>query len=80
MARVLGVEPAPSTGDDRSAVALDVLVRAALDERAAARAARDYASADALRDRLTRAGVAVEDTPDGARWSLLPLEASADGR
>ena len=35
-----------------------------------ARARRDFATADAVRDRLTAAGVSVEDTPDGPTWSL----------
>ena len=35
-----------------------------------ARADRDFAAADALRDELTAAGVAVEDTPDGPTWTL----------
>ncbi|WP_420112103.1 cysteine--tRNA ligase [Pseudactinotalea sp.] len=50
--------------------ALDVLVRALLDDRAEARAAKDWPRADALRDRLTEAGVVVEDGADGARWTL----------
>jgi cysteinyl-tRNA synthetase len=45
-------------------------VRAELDARAAARKERDFATADAIRARLAGAGVAVEDTPDGARWTL----------
>jgi cysteinyl-tRNA synthetase len=39
-----------------------------LAERAAARAARDWARSDELRARLVEVGVAVEDTPDGQRW------------
>ena len=39
-------------------------------ERAAARAGKDWARADAIRDALTGAGVVVEDSADGARWSL----------
>ncbi len=39
-----------------------------LEQRAAARAARDWARSDALRAQLTEAGVVVEDTPGGQRW------------
>jgi cysteinyl-tRNA synthetase len=39
-----------------------------LEERVAARAARDWARSDALRDELAAAGIVVEDTPDGQRW------------
>jgi cyanophycinase-like exopeptidase len=46
------------------------LVEALLTERAAARAARDFARADALRDRLVAAGVEVRDLPSGVEWSL----------
>jgi cysteinyl-tRNA synthetase len=48
------------------------LVSAELDARAAARAGRDFTAADAIRNRLTGAGVLVEDASDGARWSLAP--------
>lgn len=39
-----------------------------LDRRAAARAARQWAESDALRDELARRGILVEDTPQGQRW------------
>jgi cysteinyl-tRNA synthetase len=38
--------------------------------RQAARNARDFATADAIRDEIAARGVVVEDTPLGARWSL----------
>ena len=41
---------------------------ALLDERVAARAARDWAASDRLRDELLAHGIAVEDTRDGQRW------------
>jgi cysteinyl-tRNA synthetase len=49
---------------------IDGLVQVALAQRAAARERKDYAAADAVRDQLTEAGVVVEDTPDGPRWTL----------
>ena len=38
--------------------------------RAQARASKDWAASDAIRDTLAAAGVVVEDGPDGANWSL----------
>ncbi|NNG97792.1 cysteine--tRNA ligase [Gordonia araii] len=75
MMDILGVDPmAPNwvdAADDSAAMdALDVLVRADLDRRAQARADKDWAVADEVRDRLAKAGVEVTDTPDGAQWSL----------
>jgi cysteinyl-tRNA synthetase len=43
-----------------------------LDLRERARAARDFAVADAIRDRLASAGIRVEDRPGGPRWHLIP--------
>ncbi len=54
-----------------AAVELDPEVRAMLDERAAARAARNWAASDRLRDELLARGIAVEDTRDGQRWRAL---------
>jgi cysteinyl-tRNA synthetase len=48
--------------------ALDPELEALLAERVAARAARDWAASDRLRDELLARGVAVEDTRDGQRW------------
>jgi len=45
-------------------------VKDRLAARSAARNARDWASADAIRDELTAAGIVIEDTAAGARWSL----------
>ena len=52
-------------------VPLDAELRELLDARAAARANRDWAASDRLRDELLAKGVAVEDTRDGQRWRLL---------
>jgi cysteinyl-tRNA synthetase len=58
---VLGVLPDPVQE-------LEPEIRALLDERAAARANRDWAGSDRLRDVLAERGIAVEDTRDGQRW------------
>jgi cysteinyl-tRNA synthetase len=47
---------------------LDQALAAMLEERAAARASRDWSRSDELRDALAAAGVIVEDTRDGQRW------------
>ena len=48
------------------------LVEGLLERRAAAREARDFATADVLRNRLTAAGVEVRDSPGGPEWTLHP--------
>ena len=50
---------------------LEPELRALLDARVAARAARDWAASDRLRDELAARGIAVEDTRDGQRWRRL---------
>jgi cysteinyl-tRNA synthetase len=58
---VLAILPDQSEGLEPEFAAL-------LDERAAARAARDFAASDRLRDELAARGITVEDTRDGQRW------------
>lgn len=50
---------------------LDRETRQMLEARATARAGRDWAESDRLRDELARRGIAVEDTRDGQRWRRL---------
>jgi cysteinyl-tRNA synthetase len=83
MLDVLGLDPfspvwmagAGATSDLTGVV--DRLVSVVLQERAEARARKDWAAADRVRDSLAAAGVVVEDTPSGPRWTLgdpLPEE------
>jgi cysteinyl-tRNA synthetase len=72
MTSVLGLDAVkrPEAVQGREHAALEVLVEAQLEARAAARAAKDWAASDAIRDTLAAAGITVEDGPDGASWSL----------
>jgi cysteinyl-tRNA synthetase len=84
MLDVLGLDPlAPPWADaaasaglgragpgDRLRNVLGSLVKLTLQQRDAARARRDYATADAIRDGLEEIGIQVEDTPEGPRWEL----------
>ena len=75
MLDIFGLDPhAPewahaAASDDLTPV-VDGLVSTLLAQRAEARARKDWAAADAIRDALAAVGLTVKDTPDGARWSL----------
>jgi cysteinyl-tRNA synthetase len=81
MLDVLGLDPlaphwsgaaagaGPGSGE-RLRQVVGSLVKLTLDQRDAARARRDYATADRIRDGLEEIGVVVEDTPQGPRWEL----------
>ena len=77
MLDVLGLNPFDpawnTTSDDESGLAaraLENLLTGFIVERQQARANKDFATSDAIRDRLTAAGVALEDTQNETRWSL----------
>jgi cysteinyl-tRNA synthetase len=78
MLAVLGLDPfdphwttgTSSDTESRLTAAVDALVGGLLEQRATARAAKDFAAADAIRDRLKAAGIELEDTPQGPKWSL----------
>jgi cysteinyl-tRNA synthetase len=75
MLAVLGLDPlaAPWSaggGNDGLRAVIDALAGVALEQRQAARERKDFAAADAIRDRLLAAGIGVEDTPRGPRWEL----------
>jgi cysteinyl-tRNA synthetase len=88
MLGLLGLDPldevwAGQGGEDTALrSALGALVDALTSQRNDARARRDFAAADAIRDQLRAAGVDVEDTPTGSRWTLTAPSSSpatADG-
>ena len=70
---ILGCDPFDpifATDSSSSAETLDGLISLALDQRQAARARKDFAASDAIRDQLAALGVVIEDTASGTRWSI----------
>jgi cysteinyl-tRNA synthetase len=78
MLAVLGLDPyhphwseaGASKKEHRLAGVVDRLAAGLVERRAKARAERDFATADAIRDQLRDAGIDLEDTPQGPKWSL----------
>ena len=71
MLGILGLdaaEPAVATG--AADAALDALVQEMIAQRARARADKDWAAADRIRDAVAAAGITLEDTPAGTNWSI----------
>ena len=58
-----------STGTQATEV-IDALVRVLMTQRQEARSRKDFAAADAIRDGLDQIGIRIEDTAQGARWTL----------
>lgn len=79
MAGVLGLDPLGEPwsamdegvfGTERLRGVIDTLVMTLLKDRDEARARKDFAAADIIRDQLASAGIVVEDTPAGSRWEI----------
>jgi cysteinyl-tRNA synthetase len=70
---ILGCDPFdPIFADSNSSKTeiLDGLISLALAQRNAARARKDFAASDEIRDSLTALGITIEDTPTGSRWTV----------
>jgi cysteinyl-tRNA synthetase len=70
---ILGCDPFDpifATTAAADSTVLDGLISLALEQRAAARARKDFAAADVIRDQIAMLGVVIEDTPTGTRWSI----------
>jgi cysteinyl-tRNA synthetase len=74
MTTVLGINPldwaastATSSGTEQ---ALDHLIQGLIAGRNAARADKDFAKSDAIRNQLQAAGITLEDAADGTHWSV----------
>ncbi|NED98904.1 cysteine--tRNA ligase [Phytoactinopolyspora halotolerans] len=73
----VGLDSVGSAGDRLRGV-VDGLVRTLLDQRQQARERKDFAAADAIRDRLNSLGILVEDSPTGTRWELAGADTAAE--
>ena len=69
---VLGIAPEQESAaaDSSTNKVMDALVNMVLEERKAAKANKDWAKSDKIRDDLKAIGVLIKDTKDGVEWSL----------
>ena len=67
LGEILGLKQEDSAGETGETV--DGLMQLVLELRKNAKTAKDFATADKIRDELNRIGISVKDTKDGATWS-----------
>ena len=68
---VMGIEPEQEAASDGGVnKVMDALVNMVLEERKIAKANKDWAKSDKIRDDLKAIGVLIKDTKDGIEWSL----------
>jgi cysteinyl-tRNA synthetase len=65
---ILGIDMAQEQTNASSDAAPDDDIQQLIDKRQAARAAKDFAAADAIRDELGAKGILLEDTKEGVKW------------
>ena len=76
MLSVLGIDPMASewataaTGNQAEHQALDALIQSLLQQRQDARANKDFARADEIRNQLSAAGIVLSDSADATHWSV----------
>jgi cysteinyl-tRNA synthetase len=76
MLTVLGIDPmgrawtTKASGNAAEHQALDSLIQSLLTQRAQARANKDFARADEIRDQLSAAGIVLSDSADATHWSV----------
>jgi cysteinyl-tRNA synthetase len=76
MLEILGLDPqgehwTQGQVNDRAESSLAILIERMLDTRAQARASKDFATSDRVRDDLKSANISIEDTVNGARWTFM---------
>ena len=71
---IIGTDPFDSAYSSSSSAdltgAVDGLISLLLEQRSAARARKDFAAADQIRDQIIAMGISIEDRADGVRWSI----------
>ncbi|MGF3056869.1 cysteine--tRNA ligase [Microbacterium sp. YY-01] len=70
MTQILGIDTLHRAETTAASSALDTLMRTMIEQRARARADKDWASADRIRDAIAAAGIVLEDTAEGTHWSI----------
>jgi cysteinyl-tRNA synthetase len=68
---ILGCDPQDEAFDSSKSndLAINGLIKLALEQREAARVRKDFKAADQIRDQIVALGITVEDTTNGPRWS-----------
>ena len=67
---VLGLKDEEVDGNGKSMEVIDGLMNMVLEERKAAKAAKDWTTSDRIRDDLKKLGVMIKDTKEGTEWNL----------
>ena len=67
---VLGLRDDEASEGGKAVKTIDGLVQMVLEQRKAAKAAKDWATSDRIRDDLKALGIQIKDTKDGTEWTL----------